>query len=67
MMHSHSPSSTQLAVPGVGFPQTFSIGPDVLDPAAFRDLSDDQFGTRTQLTDRIGWRPMPRLWFAARW
>jgi hypothetical protein len=62
MMHPHLPSPTQLAVPGIGFPQNFSIGPEVLDLAAFRDWSNDQFGARTQPIDRIAWRPSPRPW-----
>ena len=40
MMHSYLPSSRQLAVPGIGFPQNISIDPDVLDLAAVRDWSD---------------------------
>jgi hypothetical protein len=37
MMHPHSPSPGQLAVPGIGFPQNFSIGPDVPDLPGFCD------------------------------
>jgi hypothetical protein len=67
MMHPHLPSPRQLAVPGIGFPQSISVGPEVLDLAAFRDRSDDQFGTTTHPTDRIAWCLSPRPWFAARW
>jgi hypothetical protein len=56
MMHSYSLSPRQLAVPGIGFPQ--SIG--VIDPAAYRDRPDDQFDARTQPTDRAPW--CPSLW-----
>jgi hypothetical protein len=57
MMHPHSPSPPQLAIPGIGFPQNFSVGPEVLDPAAFRDWSDDQFAAPTPPIDRIAWYP----------
>jgi hypothetical protein len=60
MMHSYSPNSRQLAVPGIGFPQNISVGPDVLDLAAFRDWSDDRFDAPPQPIDRIAWRPS--LW-----
>jgi hypothetical protein len=56
MMHSYSPSSRQLAVPGIGFPQNI----DVTDLAAYRDRPDDQFDARMQATDRAPWRPS--LW-----
>jgi hypothetical protein len=62
MMHPHSPSPPQLAIPGIGYPQNFSVGPDVLDPAAFRDWSDKQFDAPMQPIDRIAWRPSPRQW-----
>ena len=35
MMHPHSPSAPQLAVPGIGFPQNFSVAQDMLDSRAF--------------------------------
>jgi hypothetical protein len=58
MMHSYSPSSRQLAVPGIGFPQNISIDPDVLDLAAVRDWSDDRFDApRNRLTE-----PAPEIW-----
>jgi hypothetical protein len=65
MMHSYSPSPRQLAVPGIGFPQSISVGSDVLDLAAFRDWSDDRFDAPSQPIDRIAWLPLPRPWFAA--
>jgi hypothetical protein len=40
MMRPHSPSPWPVAVPGIGFPQSISIGPEVADPAAFGDLWD---------------------------
>jgi hypothetical protein len=66
MMHHQSPSPRQLAVPGIGFPQNISVGADVLDLAAFRDWSDEQFVAPTQPIDRIAWLPSPAPWFAAR-
>jgi hypothetical protein len=53
-----------VAVPGIGFPQNISIGPDVLDRAAFGDLSDRHRVASTRLIDRILWLPAPRPWFA---
>jgi hypothetical protein len=38
-MHHYSPSPRWLAVPGIGFPQNISVGPNVLDPEHFRDWS----------------------------
>jgi hypothetical protein len=35
-MHSHSLNAWQLAVPGIGFPQHISVGPDAFDLEAFR-------------------------------
>jgi hypothetical protein len=67
MMHPHLPSPRQLAVPGIGFPQNFSIGPELLDLTAFRDWVDDQFDAQPQPIDRSAWRPSPWPWFAARW
>jgi hypothetical protein len=66
MMHPHLPSPPPLAVPGVGFLQNISIGPKVLDPAAFGDLSDDRCGAPTRPIDRIVWLPSPPPWFAVR-
>jgi hypothetical protein len=50
MMHHYSPSPRWLAVPGIGFPQNISVGPNGLDPEDFRDWS---FTARwkTQKTD----------------
>jgi hypothetical protein len=56
MMHSYSPSSRQMAVPGIGFPQNISIGSDEFDLTAFRDWSDDRFDAPSQPIDRITWR-----------
>jgi hypothetical protein len=36
MVHPYSPSPRWLAVPGIGFPQNISVGPNVLDPEDFR-------------------------------
>jgi len=37
MMHPYSPSRRWLAVPGIGFPQNISVGPDALDLKDFWD------------------------------
>ena len=36
-MHHYSPSPRRLAVPGIGFPQNISVGPDALDLEDLRD------------------------------
>ena len=36
-MHHNSPSPRWLAVPGIGFPQNISVGPDALDLEDFWD------------------------------
>ena len=36
MMHPYSPSRRWLAVPGIGFPQNISVGPNALDLEDFR-------------------------------
>lgn len=41
MMHPHLPGPWPVAVPGIGFPQSISIGPEVAGPGAFGDLWDD--------------------------
>jgi hypothetical protein len=64
MMHPYLPGPRPVAVPGIGFPQNISIGPDVLDRAAFGDLSDRHRDASTRLIDRILWLPSPRSWFA---
>jgi hypothetical protein len=35
MMHPYSPSRRWLAVPGIGFPQNISVGPNALDLEIF--------------------------------
>ena len=67
MTHSYSPSHRQLAVPGIGFPQNISVGSDVIDPAAFRDWSDDRFDAPSQPIDRIVRRPSLRARLSAGW
>jgi hypothetical protein len=64
MMHPRLPSSRQVAVPGVGFPQNINIGPNVLDSRAFVDLFGDHCSAATGPPDRIVWLPSPRPWFA---
>jgi hypothetical protein len=61
MMHPHLPGPRLVAVPGIGFPQNISIGPEVLDPAAFGDNHRD---ASKRPIDRILWLPSPRPWFA---
>jgi hypothetical protein len=74
MMHPYSPSPRWLAVPGIGFPQSISVGPNVLDPEDFRDWSsterrktDVQHEASTPLIDCIASRSSSWLWFSARW
>ena len=38
-MHHYSPSPRWLAVPGIGFPQNISVGPNALDLEDLRDRS----------------------------
>jgi hypothetical protein len=64
MMHPHLPGPRPVAVPGIGFPQSISIGPDMLDRAAFGGLSDRHRGASTRLIERILWLPSLRPWFA---
>jgi hypothetical protein len=61
MMHPHLPGPRPLAVPGIGFPQNISVGPEVLDPVAFGDLPP-----LTRPTERIVWIPSPQPWFGFR-
>jgi hypothetical protein len=60
MMQHRSPSPPQLVVPGIGFPQNFSVGPNVLDPRSFRDWSRPSWFAEDHKTedqhDCIGWR-----------
>ena len=72
-MHPYSPSPRWLAVPGIGFPQNISVGPNVLDPEDFRDWSfmerckmDVQHET-TPLIDCIASRSSSWAWLSARW
>jgi hypothetical protein len=55
-MQHYSPSPRWLAVPGIGFPQNISVGPNVLESDHFRDWSstarckrDGQHDAATQL------------------
>ena len=61
MMHPHLPGPRPLAVPGIGFSQTISMGPEVLEPTAFRDLR-----LLTRAIERIFWVPSPQPWFGCR-
>src|SRR2546429_81169 len=63
MMHHYSPSPRWLAVPGIGFPQNISVGPNVLNPQDFRDWSltarcktDGQRDAAAQLIDCVASR-----------
>jgi hypothetical protein len=74
MMHPYSPSPRWLAVPGIGFPQSISVGPNVLDPEDFRDWSfaerrkrDVQDEASTPLIDCIASRSSSWPWLLARW
>jgi hypothetical protein len=73
-MHHYSPSPRWLAVPGIGFPQNISVGPNVLDPEHIRDWSftarckrDGQHDAAAQLIDFIASRSSAWPWFSARW
>jgi len=57
MMHPHLPSPLPVAVPGIGFPQNISMGPEVVDPVAFGDLPP-----LTRAIDRIFWAPSLQPW-----
>src|SRR5262245_34493339 len=61
MMHPHLPGPRPLAVPGIGFPQNISVGPEARDAAAFGHLPP-----LTQPAERIVWVPSPWPWFAFR-
>ena len=66
MMYPHSPSPRQLAVPGIGFPQSISVGPKPPYPEAFRDWSRPRQGCKTDdapmnsWTASLGFRPRGR-------
>ena len=60
MMRPHLPGPRPLAVPGIGFPQNISVGLEVLDPAAFRDLPP------LRPIERIVWVPSPQPRFGFR-
>ena len=52
------PGPRPLAVPGIGFPQNISVGLEVLDPAAFRDLPPLR-----PISASFGSSPQPRFGF----
>jgi hypothetical protein len=61
MMHPHLPGSRPIAVPGIGFSQSISMGPEVGDPAAFRDLPP-----LARAIERIFWVPSLQPRFGCR-
>ena len=74
MMHPYSPSRRWLAVPSIGFPQSISVSPNVLDLEDFRDWSfterrktDVQHEASTPLIDCIASRSSSWPWLSARW
>jgi hypothetical protein len=68
MMHPYSPSPRWLAVPGIGFPQNISVGPNVLDPEHFRDWSFTERGkTDVQHEVCTASRSSSWPWLSARW
>jgi hypothetical protein len=74
MMRPYSPSPRWLAVPGIGFPQNISVGPNVLDPEGFRDWlfterrrTDGQHDAPAQVIDCIASRSSLGQWLSARW
>ena len=58
MMHPHLPGPRPLAVPGIGFSQSISMGPQVDDPAVLGDLRP-----LTRAIERIFWVPSPQPWW----
>jgi hypothetical protein len=62
MMHPHLPGPRPLAVPGIGFSQNISVGREVVDPAAARDLPPLNAGYRAHLlgplTTALVWMPV---------
>jgi hypothetical protein len=62
MMHPHLPGPRPLPVPGIGFPQNISVGPELVDPAA---LGED-LPPLTRAIERIFWVPSPQPWFGCR-
>ncbi len=73
MMHPYSPSRRWLAVPSIGFPQSISVSPNVLDLEDFRDWSfterrqtNGQHDASAQLIDCIASRPSLWSWLSAR-
>jgi hypothetical protein len=68
MMHPYSPSPRWLAVPGIGFPQNISVGPNVLDPEDLRDWSfTERRKTDVQHEACTASRSSSWPWLSARW
>jgi hypothetical protein len=70
MMHPYSPSHRWLAVPGIGFPQNISVGPNVLDPENFWSFAERrktgvQHEASAPLIDRIASRSSSWRWLSA--
>ncbi len=68
MMDPYSPSPRWLAVPGIGFPQSISVGRNVLDPEDFRDWSFTE-RRKTDVQDEActASRSSSWPWISARW
>ena len=67
MTHSYWPSPRQLAVPGIGFPQSISVGSDAIDQAALRDWSEDRFDALSQPIDLTARHLSLRACLSAGW
>jgi hypothetical protein len=65
MVHPYSPSHRWLAVPGIGFPQNISVGPNVLDPEDFWSFTEHE--ASAPRIDLIAPRSSSWPWLSARW
>jgi hypothetical protein len=71
MVHPYSPSHRWLAVPGIGFPQNISVGPNVLDPEDFWSFTERRktgipHEASVPVIDRIAPRSSPWPWLSVR-
>jgi hypothetical protein len=72
MMHPHLQSPRQLAVPGIGFSQSISVGPNVSYLEALRKPTpcretDDHHDAPMRLVDCIVLRSASWPWSSPRW
>ena len=61
-MHPHLPGPRPLAVPGIGFPQNISVGPEVVEPGGRWRFAALNAGDRAHLlgpvTTALVWMPI---------